>query len=301
MEKWSRRAGIRTNMISSSGDVPNQTLKFAAVNLTAAPGEKEKNLSRMAGWVERLSQMGAEVVGFPELSVCGYDSGQSIAPYLEPVPGPSTEVLTTVAAKYNVLVLAGLARCDRLENRYIAQVAVSPHGVEAIYHKIYLSPNEAQFFSPGQCAEVFSYHGWKIGMQLCYDTHFPELSTAQALRGADVLFMGFATPHETADEKCARFMRYLPARAYDNSCYVVNCCLSGTGKREQNFSGGALAFDPKGNLIAHACDEEESFLLVTLERNALQHIRSRPKAHFLSHHKTILFGGINDGKNQESA
>ena len=272
-------------MSTNSLDANSKLLKFAVVNLKAEFGAQEKNLTRITGWVKRLTDQGAEVIGFPEMSLCGYDRTDTLIPYLERIPGASTQALSVLAARYDVLIMAGLATFDKVGNKHISQVAVSPDGVEAVYHKNYLSPKEMQFFSSGCEAAVVQYRGWNIGMQLCYDTHFPTLSEAQALLGADVLFMAFASPNETSEEKCARLMRFLPARAYDNSCYVVSCNLTGIGGSGQQFPGGALAFSTKGKLLARACGESEDNLLVSLKKPELDRIRSNPRAYFLSHQK----------------
>ena len=48
---------------------------------------------------------------------------------------------------------------------------------------------------------LFDVHGITLGIQLCYDAHFPELSTRMALDGADVIFMPHASPRGTPSKK----------------------------------------------------------------------------------------------------
>lgn len=263
-----------------------QKIRFAVVNLAVAFGQVQENFVRMAEWTERLASLGAEVVAFPEMSICGYGSSEAIRLLSEQVPGPSTQALIDIAAQHKVLILAGLARQDEYGNRYISQLAVSADGLIAVYDKIFLSPNETLTYSPGENPCVFSYKGWSIGMQLCYDTHFPALSARLALNGADILFMGFASPHETPDQNEQRLMRYLPARAYDNSCYVVSCNQSGVNSNGQPYPGVALALDAKGKLLdKDPC--QQKYLMVEFDRSHLDKIRNNQKAHFLSHHKSI--------------
>ena len=276
-----------------------QNLKFAVVNFHAEFGEIQKNLAQIENWVNKLQARGAHVVGFPEMSICGYSRSGAIIPYLQNISGSVVNTLMEIAAKYHVLILAGLATQDQHGRRFISQVAVSPQDVSAVYHKVHLSPTETEFYTPGEVLSIFPYLGWQIALQLCYDSHFPEMSTLLSLRGADVLFMGFASPRETPQAKCERLARYLPARAYDNSCYLVSCNLSGFGDSGQVFPGGALAFSPKGELIAKACELDEDFLLVELDPSSLERIRNTEMGHFLSRRRPDFYQGLIDDNYQE--
>lgn len=62
-----------------------QTLTFAAVNFEANFGHITENLNRMETWVRKLAAQGAQVIGFPEMSACGYDRSEAILPYYLPV------------------------------------------------------------------------------------------------------------------------------------------------------------------------------------------------------------------------
>lgn len=267
----------------------SRSLRFAVVNLVVEFGQVEANLARIESWVARLAAEGAQVVAFPEMSLCGYAAGEEITPYLQPLPGPATQSLQHIAARYGVLLLAGQAR-QQAEERYISQVAVSGEGVLAVYDKIFLSPHEAAYYTPGTQPCLVPYDGWSIGLQLCYDSHFPALSAAQALAGADILYLAFATPHESIDAYSERLMRYLPARAYDNSCYLISCNQSRQNRKGRPYPGFALAMDPKGRLIGQASGCE-SYLLLEFEKEPLEKLRANPKAHFIRHHRAVRVEG----------
>jgi len=110
----------------------------------------------------------------------------------------------------------------------------------------------------------------------------------QALEGADILFMAFDSPHETPEEKFDRFMRYLPARAYDNRCFLINCNLTGKGAEGQSFPGTAIALDPKGKLIGRVYGGREYYMLVDFTRSELEGIRNKQKAYFVSQQRKII-------------
>ena len=81
----------------------------------------------------------------------------------------------------------------------------------------------------------------RMGMQLCLESHMPELALEQSRQGAFLIAMGFASPREAPHEKLERWMRYLPARAYDNGVYVVAANQSGCSESGRDFPAVALA------------------------------------------------------------
>jgi predicted amidohydrolase len=123
-------------------------------------------------------------------------------------------------------------------------------------------------------------NGLTIGMQLCFETHFPEISYAQAKQGANLLAVGFASPKETDAEKLERFKRYLCARAYDNACYVLACNLSGTTSSGAKLSGLAMIIDPKGKVLAEETRIGNGYCIANVDNEALEHIYQSKMAWF---------------------
>ncbi len=70
-----------------------------------------------------------------------------------------------------------------------------------------------------------------MGIQLCYDAHFPELSTRMAVNGADIIFMPHASPRGTPSQKLTSWLRHLTARAFDNGVFIVACNQNGDNQK----------------------------------------------------------------------
>ena len=202
-----------------------QDITVAAINFRAEFGQIEANLNRIRAWTARMAQQGAEIICFPEMSLCGYERTDLVHSLLQPIPSPITDQLTTLAAEYRVTLLVGLAEVDPHSQRFISQVIVTPQGLGGVYRKTHLNLPEQALFQPGDSIGVFEHSHCKLGIQLCYDAHFPELSTLQALAGAEIFFVASASPRDNPQVKKERMLRYLPARAYDNGCYLVACNL----------------------------------------------------------------------------
>lgn len=269
-------------------------LKVAAVNFRAELGAIDDNLSRMEAWVRRLADQGAEMVCFPEMSLCGYDHSPRVRSFAQPVPGPITERLQTMATREGTIVLAGLVETDAADRLFISQVIVGPEGLIGTYRKAHLGPFERETFSAGDEVPVFATDACSFGVQLCYDTHFPEMSSVQGLAGAEVLFFPFASPHGDPQTRRERIMRYLPARAYDNTCYVVTCNLAGwdAGRSRRPFPGTALIVSPKGELMNEQVGWEEGAAVATLSAAELRRIQGTRMGHFRAHRRPKLYSAL---------
>ena len=263
-----------------------------AAAITCSPvGDLAANVANLARWVREAARQKAEIVCFPELNLTGYTTRKDLlAPLAQPVPGPLTDQLVALAAETNVTILAGLAEKDGPRQIFATHVVVPPDGACQVYRKLHLARPEQGLFQPGDRAPLFDLGGIRVGIQICYDAHFPGLSTAMALGGADILFMPHASPRGEPDEKRASWMRHLPARAFDNGVFVVACNPVGDNGCGLSFPGLGLVFGPNGKLIAQTLTRSETMLVVHLKSRQLKALRHHPLAYFLPHRRTDLYG-----------
>jgi len=223
-------------------------IRIAAVMMNCPLGRSRDNLDRMAGWVATAKKRGADLICFPEMNVTGYSTRVAIKDWAERVPGSISQTILEAAYEFNMVILAGLAEKDAKDRVFASHLVVSPQGVVGVYRKIHIAPPERKVFSPGAGIPFFEIKGVKFGIQLCYDTHFPELSTRIATDGAEIIFMPHASPRGTPAEKFNSWMRHLPARAFDNGLYVVACNQVGDNQNGLRFPGIILILDPSGRI-----------------------------------------------------
>lgn len=265
-----------------------EDLRVAAVSMLCAPGNKAENLSRMEKLLRGAAQSGAKAVCFPELNICGYLLKRNLGEIAETIPGPSSEAVWQMAQKNEVLVLAGLA--EKKDGKiFISHFAAGPEGILGVYRKTHLATVEEGIYHPGEECPVFRHRGAVFGIQLCFDGHFPELSTALALKGAEILFFPHASPRESGQEKRDRWLRYLSARAYDNSLFVAACNPTGRTENGLSFPGAAVIIDPKGEVLAANQGEGEETILADLRREALLRVRGNPHGFFLNRRRPDLY------------
>ena len=266
-----------------------QDLRIAAVACQAVVGDLPFNLAQTERWTWRAKAAGAQLVCFPELNLTGYSNQPVMKELAQPIPGPLTERLRDLARDSGVVLLAGLAEKSPLTRPYASHIAVYPDGRWAVYRKLHLAPPEQPFFAAGDEVPLFSTGSVRFGIQLCFDGHFPELSAAMTAAGAHVLFMPHASPRGDAAAKHASWMRHLPARAYDNSVFVVACNQWGDNGRGLTFPGNAAVFGPAGNLLARHASGQEGMLVADLKAAALAHVQNHPMRHFFPHRRPDLY------------
>ncbi|MGD9173764.1 MAG: nitrilase-related carbon-nitrogen hydrolase, partial [Desulfobacterales bacterium] len=247
-------------------------IRIAAVILNCPVGRIADNLERMAGWVGAAKKQKADVVCFPEMNITGYSSSANIQKVAEMVPGKISQSVSEMAQTYDIAILAGLAEADLAGRVFASHLVATAQGMVGIYRKIHIAPPESQIFTAGDAIPLFDISGFKLGIQLCYDAHFPELSTRMATEGADAIFMPHASPRGTPAEKFDSWMRHLPARAFDNGLFVIACNQTGNNQNELNFPGLAVVLDPAGHILKKDTGGKENLIVADLKFGDLEKI-----------------------------
>lgn len=264
-------------------------IRIAAVVCRAPVGDIEGNFERTVHWTHQAASAGAQVVCFPELSITGYCNHSYMAAIALTLPGPICQRLSGLARETQMTILAGMAEHNPAGLPFASHGVFQPDGQWEIYRKLHLAPNEKPFYSAGDEIPVFRASQATFGIQLCYDGHFPELSTAMTARGAQILFLPHASPRGDAPTKHQSWMRHLPARAYDNGVFVVACNQRGPNGRGLTFPGNAVAIDPSGNPIASRLEDQEGLLVVDLKAADWQAVRAHPMRHFFPNRRPELY------------
>ena len=265
-------------------------IRIALVVCRSVLGDTPANLVRMEKWTAAAARQGAEIICFPELCITGYHVREAIRSAAQPLPGPASDHIRAMADKHGICILAGLAEIceDRL---FATHLLVKPEaGLSAVYRKLHLGPPEKTHFTAGQeIPPLPEARGLCLGIHLCYDAHFPELSTAMAAKGADIIFMPHASPGKNAEEKLASWMRHLPARAFDNGVYVAAVNAVGDNGSGLYFPGVAALISPAGEILHSYTGEQENMLIADLSARELSAVREHPMKYFLPNRRPELY------------
>lgn len=266
------------------------TIALAVQN--CIPGQVQSNLAACIEFSKKAADAGADIALFPEMNLTGYCSGKELADIAAPLSETICSRLSRTAETKNITLAAGLAHLEKSGNErkiFASQVAAFPDGRICVYKKIHASPPEKEHLSTGNQIPLFSTDTLTFGIQLCYDGHFPELSTRMALDGADLIMMPHASPRGTAKEKFDSWMRHLRARAFDNSVFVAAVNQVGSNQRGLDFPGVAVVLGPDGNILAKSMGKRETLLVAKLEKTQQENVRNHRMKYFLPHRRGNLY------------
>ncbi|MEE3956185.1 nitrilase-related carbon-nitrogen hydrolase [Peribacillus frigoritolerans] len=223
-------------------------IKVAAVQFDPKIGEIEENRRTIAEKIVYAAEEGAKLIVFPEMAVSGYvwESRKEISPYVESVPGETTNRLSALAAKYGCYVVVGVPEVDPTTNVYYnSAVLIGPQGVVGCYRKTHLFAADARWAREGkEEIPVFETEIGRIAMLICMDAMYFEPSRMAALKKADIL----AFPTNWVGKGINPPSKTWRLRAKENGFYWIASNRSGT-ERGAQFTGGTGVISPSGEVI----------------------------------------------------
>jgi len=264
-----------------------KNVRIAVAIMNSPFGQIEHNLNQIAALAKEASQKKAALICFPEMNITGYHNGQDIYNIAQPIPGPVTEQISFLSKSYQITIISGLAETDS-EKIFMTQIISKPDGSISKYRKIHPGPSEFNI-SAGDSIIIEKEQWGTYGVQLCYDSHFPELSTIMAIQGVDMIFIPHASPHGTSENKYNSWMRHLTARAYDNSVYIVACNQTGKNHKGLTFPGIALVIDPSGYVVEKMVKDKEGLLFVDIKSDCLTNVRNHRMKYFLPNRRPEIY------------
>ena len=253
-------------------------MRIALAQLAPVPGDLERNVERV-GEVVRAAR--AEVTVFPELYLSGYRVGDRFHRLALKEGDRTTEALREVAREHRTTVVVGapLASTERKGEIHNAALAFLPTEELFVQVKRYLPTfgpfEEGVLFTATDSSRPVVLGDHPVGLEVCYDTFFPEVSRQLALGGAELLLVISAAPVTSR----RLFDRLLPARAIENAFPVVYVNRVGV-EDGVVFGGGSGAWDARGEPLPLApvafpsLGNEES--LSTVEIDPSESARWRP-------------------------
>jgi predicted amidohydrolase len=266
-----------------------QNIRIAAMIFRSVSGDVRRNLDAMVHWIKISKKEGAHIICFPELNITGYSNLKKIENAAEPVPGPITQDLSNLSKSQEIVILAGIVEKDVKGHIFSSHLVIKPDGFVGVYRKLHIAPPEQDIFTPGDTIPLFDARGVKFGIQLCYDAHFPELSTHMAIKGADLIFIPHASPRGTPEEKYRSWMRHLTARAFDNGLFIVACNQTGENEKGLRFPGIAVIIGPSGHIIKKILSNKERLVLADLKSEDLDRVREHRMRYFLPNRRPELY------------
>ncbi|KAM6908889.1 deaminated glutathione amidase [Xenentodon cancila] len=260
---------------------------LAAVCQVTATPDKEANFSVCKQLVEEAKEKGACMVFLPE----GFDyigsSREETLSLSETLGGDTISRYAQLARTLEVwLSLGGFHEQGhnweadrRIHNSHV--IIDDKGDIVSVYRKSHLfdvelpekgvSLRESGFTIPGSClASPVQTPIGKVGLGICYDLRFPELSLALQRHGAEILTYPSAFTVATG---AAHWEVLLRARAIETQCFVVAAAQVGQHHEKRSSYGHALAVDPWGNILGDCGREKPGLILVEIDLEKVRRTR----------------------------
>lgn len=243
-------------------------MKIALISMRPFIADKKKNLDLMKNYIINNN---ADFFIFGEMTLTGYRCKDELRDLAEGLNGKSVNFFKDLAKKKNCYIVFGMPLLDEEVKGIIhnSAILIHPSGKVDYYNKWFF-PNfgpfeEKLFFDGGEDVSIFKTKFGKIGLIICYDLFFPELSKAYSLQGADIIICISAAP--TISKKL--FELLLPARAIENTVFMIYANLVGT-QEDLVFWGGSQVYDPLGNLLIKSEYFKESIDILDIDINEVK-------------------------------
>ncbi|MFZ5967564.1 MAG: carbon-nitrogen hydrolase family protein [Bacillota bacterium] len=277
----------------------------ACVQIAAEPNQIEANIDKCCTWLEKaVKEYEAELIIFPETITTGFTPNMPVEEFYEmlcPVPGKHTEKIQKLAKAFGVHVVFPLYERGEAKNIILNSSVLIDDTGEIIgnYRKTHPFPTErlegGGWTTPGDSTVVVDTKLGRIGMIICYDGDFPELSRVLALKGAEIITRPSALLRSYEIWEMVN-----KARAYDNHVYMLAANSIGPDAGKNYYFGHSMIVSPIAQVIALARGTEE-IIAAKLDPNPIQYVSYGTKSPMIFDHiedrNVKVYGEIlNEGK-----
>ncbi len=263
-----------------------------------------------------------KLISFPEFFLQGFTTKPEVdLPYyrkeiLITIPGPETDLLAAKARQYGTYIAGTSLEHDPLLPDYLFNCSyiISPQGeiihkyrkaIPAIHAEMAMSPHDLldrymEVYGRGKSVletvfPVTDTEIGRVGFFVCMDGHFPEVTRALALQGAEILLRPAAFPEPLVSSPMNTWEIQNRARAHENMAYVLatNTGALVTEELPGAFTpGDSMIVDYQGRIVGRAPYAGDSLVGGEINLAKLRKQRLHPKRNFLTQLRTELFRSL---------
>ena len=255
-----------------------EKIKIAAIQMSTV-ADKMENVRTVKTYLEKIKDENPDFVILPEMFCCPYQT-ENFPIYAEKEGEPVWQQLSGYAKQYGIYLIGGsMPEKDAEGNVYNTSYIFDREGKQIGKHrKVHLFDidvkggqtfKESDTLTAGDSDTVFDTEFGKIGVMLCFDIRFPELSRMMVNDGAKVIFVPAAFNMTTGP---AHWELSFRTRALDNQIYMVGCAPARDVSAGYISWGHSIVTDPWGRVI-DMLDEKKGILLAELDMDYEEQVR----------------------------
>jgi N-carbamoylputrescine amidase len=256
------------------------------IQMQASP-EPHANLEHAIARIRAAAAQGAQIICLQELFASRYFCQREDTTHFrlaEPIPGPTTERLGTLAAELQVVLIVPLFEQRTPGLYHNSAVVFDADGSRlGTYRKMHIPDDpgyyEKFYFAPGDLGfQSYTTRYGCIGVLICWDQWFPEAARLTALSGAHILFYPTAIgwhddePADVARAQHEAWETVQRSHAIANGVYVA--AVNRVGREgEVTFWGASFVAAPSGQVLARASHDAEATLVVPCDLSTIASMR----------------------------
>lgn len=265
--------------------------KIAVVQMRAETNKKN-NLKKILRYISQATQRGAKLCAFPEFMMYYTPSSQSstdLANIAEKIDGEFVSSISEEAKRNSIQVIGTLYEKSPKPNRvYDTSFLIDKNGkVISTYRKIHLYDalgfkESAKLYPGSSIAKPVRTSAGKMGMMICYDLRFPEMSRMLASSGSEILVVPSAWVKGKMKEE--HWITINKTRAIENGCYVISPDQVGN-----IYCGRSIVVDPYGKILLDM-KKKEGIGIVDISLDEIKQVRQ--KLPLLRNRRTDIYANL---------
>jgi len=246
-------------------------MKIALIQMDIAWESKKTNYAKAENFFRKAARESCDIIVLPEMFSTGFS--MNISAIAEDERGKTSQVLSEMAKKYGLNVIAGFAakKPGRKKLRNLGVAFDRKGSVIATYAKMhpFSFAKENKYFSSGNTRVIFHVEGVPVSIFICYDLRFPEIFRDIA-RSVQAIFVLANWPGSRKDH----WETLLKARAIENQCFVIGVNRTGKDGNGIRYSGASHVYSPLGNDICIGGTKEQ-FIVCEIDPEEVMKVRSQ--------------------------
>ena len=251
------------------------------------------NLTRVRAALDEAGRGGAALAVFPEATMVRF--GSDLRAAAEPLDGPFCSEVAKACASAGVSAVVGVFEPAPDGRVYNTAAAFAADGsLAASYRKLHLfdalGQRESDLVAPGSDVVVAPLAGAQVGLQVCYDIRFPELTRALAVRGASLVTVSAAWQAGLFKEE--HWVTLLRARAIENTVWIAAAGQvpdpDAKPTRAPTGVGRSMLIDPLG-VVRSDLGPASGVLVLEADMSLIDSVRAALPS--LANRRADVFGG----------
>jgi len=250
-----------------------------ALAQVAAGDDRDENIEKGLDFLAEAANKGANIICYPEMSFCRffpqYHGDPQYFDWAEPIPGPLVEMFQDACKKHKITAIINMYEKGEPGQYFDCSPVISSSGEllgkSQMMHIAELpNYNEKFYYWEGRTGyPVYEVNGFKFGIAICYDRHYPEQMRILAMQGVQAIFVPTATSNTELKNIWEVEMQ---AASVANQMFVAVANHSGTDDKIKYF-GKSFVTNPRGDVLSMAGEKKEELLLVDIDLDEIERTR----------------------------